>query len=185
MVSELCFGKATHRSHRTRRKAWASTKTRPRSQGFKWEKRGGTAAPNGPKRELRLWAENGASESGKKKPLPEIWQGLTGPEDRLGKGPRRGPKANPYKQGTRAPFRGRRCVKRSASEATAPKHARPALAQRLGQGFGTCLMSGNGKLWQMLGNGASFSGADPRLAPTPAWHGVGGYLYNIYFISFH
>ena len=67
-------------------------------------------------------------------------------------------------------------MKRRASEA--------ALAQRLAQGFGTCLMSGksfgtclmsgkgsgtclvsgNGKLWEMLGNGTSFSGASLRLA---------------------
>ena len=32
MVSKLCFGKATDRSHRTREQAWAAPKTRPQSQ---------------------------------------------------------------------------------------------------------------------------------------------------------
>ena len=70
MVSELCFGKATQRSHRTRRKAWASTKTRPQRGPFNTGKHSGRAAPNGSKtdpKRSRLGAENGASESGKKK----------------------------------------------------------------------------------------------------------------------
>ena len=56
---------------------WAP-KTRPQSHPLKTGKRSGTAAPNRPKtdqkRSVRA-AENDASESGRKKPLAEVWQG--------------------------------------------------------------------------------------------------------------
>ena len=60
--------------------AWAglAPKTRPRSLPLKTAKRSGTAAPNRPKLEQKRSApaaENGTSESGKKKPLAELWQG--------------------------------------------------------------------------------------------------------------
>ena len=41
-----------------------------------------------------------------------------------------------------------------------------------GKGLGTCLMSGNGKLWEMLGNGTSSSGASPRLARGRRIYGI-------------
>ena len=59
------------------RLGWAST-----GLPFKTGKRSGTAAPHKPKTDQKrsvTAAENGASESGKTKPLAELWQGLGWP----------------------------------------------------------------------------------------------------------
>ena len=73
----------------------------------------------------------------------------------------------------------RKSLCKAQTKITGPEN-RPELPQMPGQGFGTCLamlwhmlgkalahashMFGNGKLWQMLGNGTPASGASPRLA---------------------
>ena len=135
------LGKAMDRSHRDREQAWAAPKTRPQSEPFKTAKHG-----NGPKmhqKRSRVGAENGTSETRKQK----AWQSFGKATDRSQRAREQAwaaLKTRPQRtvHGKESvPFCGRRCMKRSASEA--------ALAQRLGQGFGTCLMSGKG-LWHTL-----------------------------------
>ena len=147
------FGTATDKGCRARGQAWGSTKTVPKANPSK------------------------QAVYGRKTPrlnLAELWQCLTGPEDRPGKGPKQDPEANPCKQRTRA-WQGERSFlwqKVHEKGVRLRRLLRRGLAKVLAKALArACCLA-------MASCGKCLAMAHPSQAPAPAEHGVGGFSHT-------
>ena len=120
-----------------------TSKTAPKADTAKTEKRSGAARAKGPKthqKRRRRRTENGASESGKKSALAELSHSLGGPETV----PKRPPKGTQPKQGNAAARRAQNGQKRTKNDAGGgPKTGRlNPVRKSLWQSFATATDKG-------------------------------------------